>query len=96
MTTFEYAPAPESRSIVTIHPEYGHFINGSFTKGSNHFPTINPADEEVLSRIALGNTQDIDAAVKAARVAYDLVEDAGQRARKIPVPDRTNSSRASA
>jgi aldehyde dehydrogenase (NAD+) len=73
MTNFEYALAPESRSIVTIHPEYGHFINGSFTKGSNHFPTINPADEEVLSRIALGNTQDIDAAVDAARIAYESI-----------------------
>jgi aldehyde dehydrogenase (NAD+) len=73
MTTFEYASALESRSIVTIHPEYGHFINGSFTKASNHFPTINPADEEVLSRIALGNTQDIDAAVNAARIAYESV-----------------------
>lgn len=71
MTTFEYAPALESRSIVTINPEYGHFINGAFTKGSNHFPSINPSDEEVLSRIALGNAQDIDAAVDAARVAYE-------------------------
>jgi aldehyde dehydrogenase (NAD+) len=69
----EYAPALESRSIVTIHPEYGHFINGSFTQGSNHFPTINPADEEVLSRIALGNAQEIDTAVDAARIAYESV-----------------------
>lgn len=67
----EYAPALESRSIVTINPEYGHFINGAFTKGSNHFPSINPADEEVLSHIALGNAQDIDTAVDAARVAYE-------------------------
>lgn len=73
MTTFEYAPALESRSIVTINPEYGHFINGAFTKGSNHFPTINPSDEEVLSRIALGSTEDIDAAVDAARVAYESI-----------------------
>lgn len=71
MTPFEYAPALESRSIVTINPEYGHFINGAFTKGSNHFPTINPADEEILSHVALGNAQDIDAAVDAARIAYE-------------------------
>jgi aldehyde dehydrogenase (NAD+) len=71
MTSFEYAPAPESRSIVTIEPQYGHFINGAFTQGSNHFPTINPSNEEVLSQIALGNAQDIDAAVDAARVAYE-------------------------
>lgn len=73
MTTFEYAPAPESRSIVTIDPQYGHFINGAFTEGANHFSSINPANEEVLSHIALGKAQDIDAAVDAARVAYESV-----------------------
>lgn len=73
MTTFDYAPAPESRSIVTINPQYGHFINGVFTEGKNHFPSINPSNEEILSQIALGNTKDIDAAVDAARVAYESV-----------------------
>ena len=73
MTTFEYAPALESRSIVTIEPEYGHFINGAFRKGSNHFASINPADEQVLSHIALGNAKDIDTAVDAARVAYESI-----------------------
>ena len=73
MTTFDYAPALESRTIVTIDPQYGHFINGSFTKGSNHFASINPADETVLSHIALGGAQDIDTAVDAARVAYESV-----------------------
>lgn len=67
----EYAPALESRSIVTIAPQYGHFINGEFTNGANHFPSINPSNEEVLSQIALGNAQDIDVAVDAARVAYE-------------------------
>lgn len=71
MTTFEYAPAPESRSIVTIQPEYGHFINGAFVSGTNHFATINPANEDVLSQIALGSAKDIDRAVDAARVAYE-------------------------
>ena len=67
----EYAPALESRSIVKIAPQYGHFINGEFTNGANHFPSINPSNEEVLSQIALGNAQDIDVAVDAARVAYE-------------------------
>lgn len=67
----EYAPALESRSIVTIAPQYGHFINGEFTNGANHFPSINPSNEEILSQIALGNAQDIDVAVDAARVAYE-------------------------
>ena len=71
MTDFDYAPALESRSIVTIESEYGHFINGEFVKGANHFPTINPSNEEVLSQIALGGAQDIDRAVASARVAFE-------------------------
>ncbi len=51
---FEYAAAPESRSVVKIDPVYGHFINGKWVNGSAHFNSINPATEEVLSRIALG------------------------------------------
>ena len=30
MPSFEYAPAPESRSIVDIRSSYGLFINGTF------------------------------------------------------------------
>jgi aldehyde dehydrogenase (NAD+) len=68
--SFEYAPAPESRALVTIKPKYGHFIGGKFVAGSKHFPTINPATEEVLSQISLAGKADVDAAVKAARKAY--------------------------
>ena len=68
--TFEYAPAPESRAIVSIQPKYGHFINGSFVSGKKHFPTNNPATEEILSHIALGGTSDVDKAVAAAQKAY--------------------------
>jgi aldehyde dehydrogenase (NAD+) len=68
--SFEYAPAPESRALVSIKPKYGHFIGGKFVAGSKHFPTINPATEEVLSQIARGGKSDVDAAVKAARKAY--------------------------
>ena len=67
---FEYAPAPESRAIVTIKPNYGNFIGGKFVAGSKHFPTINPATEEVLSQVALAGKAEVDAAVKAARKAY--------------------------
>ena len=67
---FDYAPAPESRSIVSIKPKYGHFIGGKFVAGRKHFPTINPATEEILSQIALAGVAEVDAAVKAARRAY--------------------------
>jgi phenylacetaldehyde dehydrogenase len=35
------------------------------------FPTINPATEEVLATVAEGDAPDIDAAVKAAREAFE-------------------------
>jgi len=73
-TPFEYAPAPESRSIVDIKPSYGLFVNGEFVDGhGKSFKTISPSTEEVLAEIAEADEADVDAAVKAARKAYDKV-----------------------
>jgi len=73
-TPFEYAPAPESRSIVDIKPSYGLFINGDFVEGhGTSFKTISPSTEEVLAEVAEADEADVDAAVKAARRAYDRV-----------------------
>ncbi|MBA3781482.1 aldehyde dehydrogenase family protein [Nocardioides sp. InS609-2] len=71
---FDYAPAPESRSIVDIAPSYGLFIDGEFVDGAGKsFKTINPATEEVLAEIAEASEADVDLAVKAARRAYTRV-----------------------
>ncbi|MFG3553220.1 aldehyde dehydrogenase family protein [Micromonospora sp. NPDC047557] len=72
---FEYAPAPESRSVVDLKPSYGLFIDGRFvdpTDGGS-FKSINPASEEVLAEIAEAGAQDVERAVRAARQAYDKV-----------------------
>ncbi|MCF0095282.1 aldehyde dehydrogenase family protein [Micromonospora sp. MH99] len=72
---FEYAPAPESRSVVDLKPSYGLFIDGAFvdpTDGGS-FKSINPASEEVLAEIAEAGAQDVERAVRAARTAYDKV-----------------------
>jgi len=73
--TFEYAPAPESRSVVSIAPSYGLFIAGEFTDplSGKGFKTINPATEEVLSEVSEAGAQDVNRAVAAARRAYDDV-----------------------
>ncbi len=72
VSNFEYAPAPESTSIVNIKSEYGLFINGKFAapKSGKRFATINPATEEVLSKVAYADLADVNLAVNAARSAF--------------------------
>jgi aldehyde dehydrogenase (NAD+) len=73
MPTFDYAPAPESRSIVDIQPSYGLFIGGEMVDpiDGTRFKTVNPATEEVLSEVVAAGPQDVNRAVDAARSAYD-------------------------
>ena len=70
---FEYAPAPESRSVVTLRDSYGLFIGGSFVAGSSVFKTISPATEEVLAEVTHAGPEDVEAAVAAARQAYERI-----------------------
>ncbi|WP_229399825.1 aldehyde dehydrogenase family protein [Micromonospora okii] len=73
--TFEYAPAPESRSVVDLRPSYGLFVDGEFVDpaGGGSFTSVNPASEEVLAEVAEAGAQDVDRAVRAARTAYEKV-----------------------
>ncbi|MFI5843692.1 aldehyde dehydrogenase family protein [Catenuloplanes sp. NPDC051500] len=75
MAAFEYAPAPESRSVVEIKPSYGLFIDGDFTapRDGGVIKTVNPATEEVLSEVAEAGEADVDRAVAAARAAFENV-----------------------
>jgi aldehyde dehydrogenase (NAD+) len=74
-TSWEYAPAPESKSAAQINPQYDLFINGQWQKPSSgrYFDTINPATEERLSQVAESNSADVNKAVNAARNAYEKV-----------------------
>jgi aldehyde dehydrogenase (NAD+) len=68
---FDYAPAPESRSIVDLKPSYGLFINGEFVPGTgDSFKTISPATEEVLAEVVAADASDVDQAVAAAQAAF--------------------------
>ena len=73
--SFEYAPAPESRSVVDIASSYGLFIGGEFVEasGGGTFKTVNTATEEVLAEISEAGADDVDRAVRAARAAYEDV-----------------------
>jgi len=72
---WDYAPAPEDSKAYVIAPRHELFINGQFVKphSGKYFPSINPATEEQLTEIALGDAADVDKAVKAARRAYEKV-----------------------
>ncbi|MDN3262690.1 aldehyde dehydrogenase family protein [Streptomyces sp. CSDS2] len=72
-SAFEYAPAPESRSVVDIAPSYGLFIDGEFTEAADGkvFKTVSPSTEEALSEVARAGAEDVDRAVKAARKAFE-------------------------
>ncbi len=72
MSFLEYAPAPESRAILSLRDRYGLFIDGEFVDGrGTPFQTISPATEERIAEIANANQADVDDAVAAARRAYD-------------------------
>ncbi len=73
--SLDYAPAPESASVVSIADEYGLFIDGEFAEPESGelFATVSPATEERLSMVASGGVGDVDRAVGAARRAYDGV-----------------------
>ncbi len=76
LDTMEYGPAPEASSHITnwlqSHERgFGHFIGGAFVASSATFDVMNPADGERLARVARGSAADVDAAVKAARKAFN-------------------------
>ena len=74
-TDWQYAPAPESTDHVQIAEQYELFINGEFVAplAGKYFDSINPASEQVLTRVAAADKADVDRAVRAARRAYEGV-----------------------
>ena len=68
-----YAPAPEAKDHVKINSRYDLFIDGKFVKpkSKKYFDTINPATEQKLAEVAEANEKDVNAAVAAARKAYE-------------------------
>ncbi|MEQ1503555.1 MAG: aldehyde dehydrogenase family protein, partial [Myxococcota bacterium] len=70
----ELSPAPES-CPAPILDRYGHYVNGRFVPGRDEslFPVFDPSTGKVLTRFAAADASEVDAAVAAARTAYDTV-----------------------
>src|SRR5438105_3104212 len=75
--TLEYGPAPEAANPglawIEAHEPLGLFIGGEWRKPSSgkYFDSMNPANSKPLAKVALGNADDVNAAVAAARAAFE-------------------------
>ncbi|KAM8927540.1 aldehyde dehydrogenase family 16 member A1 [Pelodytes ibericus] len=77
-TSMQYGPAPEAANIAQAwldshERSFGHFIDGKWIKpdGRQTYTTKNPATGESLASTTQGNEEDVEAAVSAARKAYE-------------------------
>jgi aldehyde dehydrogenase (NAD+) len=70
--SWDYAPAPEAREIVSFERRYGLFIGGKQVspKSRSWFSTISPSTEEPLAEVAQAGQKDVALAVDAARDAF--------------------------
>ncbi len=78
LLSMDYGPAPEANDHVkawlAAHGKgFGHFIDGGFvpSSGGGSFEVRDPARDEPLARVAEGTAADVDAAVAAARRAFE-------------------------
>jgi aldehyde dehydrogenase (NAD+) len=65
-----YAPAPESRDVVSLRERYELFVGGDWLEAKEHFTTIAPGTEEPLAQVAQAGPGDVTMAVAAAREAF--------------------------
>src|SRR6266536_2261142 len=76
--TMEYGPAPEGAvpglAWIKEHEPFGLFINNQWVKPASgqYIESINPATGKQLTKVAAANSADVDAAVAAARTAFEL------------------------
>lgn len=70
---WSYAESRESTDIVSIDDRKGLFIDGDFRtpKSRRWFETVDPSTEETLAEVAEAGPADIEAAVAAARRAFE-------------------------
>src|SRR6202162_6420173 len=75
--TMEYGPAPEAAAPglawIKEHEPFGLFINNQWVKPASgqYIESINPAMGKPLTKVAAANSADVDAAVAAARAAFE-------------------------
>src|SRR5688500_20117984 len=75
--TLDWGHAPEAANPgldwIKEHEPFGLFINGEWRKPASgkYFDSENPSTGKPLAKIAMGNSEDVDAAVAAAKQAFE-------------------------
>ena len=91
-STWDYAPAPESRDAASAAPTATTSSSAASSwrrRDGTRVATINPATEEPLAEVAFAGGRTSMRAAAAARAALPRVGGAaGARARQVPVPHR--------
>ncbi len=72
-SAFDYAPAPESREVVTLEDRYGLFVGGEWVepKSGEYAQTVSPSSEEPLAEVAYAGAEDVALAVDSGREAFE-------------------------
>lgn len=71
--SWSYNEAPESTDHIQIKKKYDLYIDGKFSKPINgkYFDTLNPSTNEKIASVAEATFEDVDAAVQAAKKAFE-------------------------
>jgi aldehyde dehydrogenase (NAD+) len=70
-----WGPAPEAAEpafawLDRHQRQFQHLVNGQWREATTRFDVFNPANRQVLAQVGQGTTDDVDAAVTAAREAF--------------------------
>ena len=57
---------------MTDYPDIGLYIGGSWRTTADDLPVVNPANEQVIGRLACAGRQDLDDAVEAAAKGFEI------------------------
>lgn len=71
--SWSYNEAPESTDHIQLKKKYDLYINGKFSEPikGKYFDTINPSTNEKIASVAEATFEDVDAAVQAAKKAFE-------------------------
>ena len=57
--------------MVSLDDRYGHYVGGNWLEPSETYTTISPATEEPLAEVGQATSEEVEAAVAAARDAFE-------------------------